>query len=596
MTIKEKIGQKIMLDFRYWQEGNQANVKQDMVQLTATIKSIIKDNHIGGIILFANNLKNQRQIQKLADDLRELTPVGGIPLFIATDNEGGSVFRLPRGEFCSFPGNMALSAAVAGTGNKKLAYRQASVISRDLLALGINTNFAPVMDVNSNQDNPVINIRSFGDCPARVSQLAKETLAGMRSKNMVSVAKHFPGHGDTKTDSHVALPRVDKNRDDAHAIDLAPYRDAIAAGEAPDMIMTAHIQYPALDDSVMKNLRGDNIIRPATLSKKIQTDLLRGELGYQGVTITDALDMKAITDNFDIHVVMEEVFKAGVDIALMPIRIYRPEDTPKLEKMIDKLAEKITAKAIDANAVSASVQRILDLKRERNIMTAFPRPVYSNMTLSYALEKEIADNSITLLKNAAKLIPLKDKAQSIYILMPWREQSAAIHYTLHSNGYSSIKHGNFSDTNWCLQQACILKCDVLIIGNMSGGASSGEAPELAGPGAYDAGAVRRAIVFAKTQVKTKERKVIFLSLKSPYDVVNFDAAADAVLATYSFYGFDHIARRGRSLNATADVIIGNVPPRGKLPVDINNLHSRGYTATPRYPRGFGLTLNYPAQP
>ncbi|WP_413726687.1 glycoside hydrolase family 3 N-terminal domain-containing protein [Sodalis sp. RH16] len=588
MTLKEKIGQKIMLDFRYWREDAKTNDKKDMVQLTATITKIIRNNFIGGIILFANNLKDKEQIQKLTDDLRGVMPADGIPLFIATDNEGGSVFRLPRGEFSAFPGNMALGAAVAGTGDNKLAYRQGCVIARDLSSLGINTIFAPVMDVNSNPNNPVINVRSFGDDPASVGRLAREMIAGIGSKSVVSVAKHFPGHGDTVTDSHFGLPMVNKNRQDANEIDLAPYRDAIASDEAPDMIMTAHIRYPALDDTTLKNKAGKEIVRPATLSGKIQTDILRGELGFKGVTITDALDMKAISDNFDIHTVMQEVFKAGVDIALMPVRIYCAEDEFKLKTLIEYLAKNITDKVLDEKVISASVSRIIDLKLDKNIITPVEKCFFHDEAKSRKLEREITDNSITLLKNAKQLIPLKNEIQSIFILMPRTEQGAAIEYTLRENGYHSVLSGDLTEMTW-LRNLSIRKYDILIIGGMSDSVSEGEnvpgLPQPTHPGTTAKNKIQDAIITAKAAGK----KVIYLSLKTPYDVVDYHDKADAVLVTYSFYASKKGSSPDSSLNAAAEIIIGKLPPRGKLPVNIYNANSRRHVAELKYPRGFGLT-------
>ncbi|WP_213993183.1 glycoside hydrolase family 3 protein [Sodalis sp. dw_96] len=591
MTLKEKIGQKIMLDFRFWWEDNLINDKQDMVLLTETIRNIIWHNHIGGIILFANNLKNKEQIQKLTEDLRGTMTAEGIPLFIAIDNEGGSVFRLPRGEFSSFSGNMALGAAMEGRGENELAYKQGCVMARDVLSLGINTLFAPVMDVNNNQNNPVINVRSFGDDPATVSLLARKMIGGIGSKNVVSVAKHFPGHGDTVTDSHLGLPVVTKSRQDAHDIDLAPYRDAITSGEAPDMIMTAHIQYPALDDTKVKNKGGEEIILPATLSKKIQTDLLRGELGFKGVTITDALDMKAISDNFHIHTVMEEIFKAGVDIALMPLRVYCAEDEFKLKTLINYLAKKITEKVIDEKAITASVSRIIDLKLEKNIIAPVRKDFSHDVTLSRTLEKEIADSSVTLLKNDNQVIPLKEKSQNIYILMPWAEQSAAIEYTLRENGYHSVRSEDSYEKAW-LRKLNIKKYDILIIGNMSDRVSekinvagSSKSPDPSSSASSEKDKIQEAINIAKAASK----KVIYLSLKAPYDVANYHDKADAVLATYSFYGSDKHNQRGMSLNAATEVIIGKLSAKGGLPVNIYNVDSLGHTAGLLYPRGFGLT-------
>ena len=589
MTLKEKIGQKIMLDFRYWNELGLTDNRQDMIEITQTIKKIIANNYIGGIILFSNNLKNKHQIRRLTDSLREIATSKNIPLFIATDNEGGNVFRLPRGEFCSFAGNMALAATFENHRKDELAYLQSCVMAQDLLSVGINTNFAPVMDVNSNQDNPVINVRSFGDDPAVAGVLSRQMIKGLGDNHVVSVAKHFPGHGDTITDSHLGLPVVNRSRKEAETLDLAPYRSAIKYGKAPDMIMTAHIQYPALDRARVKTKTGENIIIPATLSRKIQTNLLRGTLRFTGVTITDALDMKAISDNFDIEFVMERVFKAGVDIALMPVSIRSPGDSVKLERMMDNLVKKINDGIIDKNAVSQSVNRIIALKMKRKLIDNIPAKEMIDISVSRRLEKYIANHSVTLLKNAGNILPFKNKTAAFYILMPWNEQGAAIKHTLSENGYCAVRHGKISDTPWKVQKKEIGQCVVLITGSLSdrAGPVAGGGPSVPphNPAPAGGNAVRRAMLYAKGYNK----KVIHISLKTPYDVVNHDTSADAVLATYSYYGDDHGEQRGRSLHAAGEIIIGKFSPRGTLPVNIYNLDEQGHAGQLKYPRGFGLS-------
>lgn len=193
------------------------------------------------------------------------------------------------------------------------------MLASELAAVGMNVNFAPVVDVNSNPLNPVINVRAYGDDPAMVGLLGRHMARGMAHAGVISAFKHFPGHGDAATDSHYGLPRVDKSRADAYATDLAPYRASIDLGEAPEMIMTAHIQYPSLDETRVATRTGESILVPATMSRKIQHDLLRGEFGYRGVTVSDALDMDAIANHFDPDQAVINLFRADVDIALMPV-------------------------------------------------------------------------------------------------------------------------------------------------------------------------------------------------------------------------------------------------------------------------------------
>ncbi|SCC65327.1 glycoside hydrolase family 3 N-terminal domain-containing protein [Kosakonia oryziphila] len=365
MTLEEKVGQKIMLDFRYWDQNGSSN--KDMTVPDETIGRLITDNHIGGVILFANNLKDKLQIKTLTAWYAAMKTCGDIRLFIGTDNEGGNVFRLPRGDYASFPGNMALSAAIEGGADIQLAYEQGAQMAQDMLSLHINTNFAPVVDVNTNPFNPVINVRSFSDDVSTVSLLAEKMAAGMRQQNLITAYKHFPGHGSTSTDSHTGLPCVDRSRKDAFAIDIAPYKHAIDSHVAPDMIMTAHIQYPALDNSQVITRNGMKITVPATMSREIQTHILRAELGFTGVTISDALDMGAITDNFDRDDAIERVFTAGVDIALMPVSISSPSQANQLPVLVQGIVEKIRQGIISETDINTSVERILRLKKNYSL-------------------------------------------------------------------------------------------------------------------------------------------------------------------------------------------------------------------------------------
>lgn len=365
MTLEEKIGQKIMLDFRYWDPTGKTHL--DMTAPDETIGKVIKDNHIGGVILFANNLKEKQQIKTLTAWYAAMTTCGDVRLFIATDNEGGNVFRLPRGDYASFPGNMALSAAIEGGADVQLAGKQGCQMAQDMLSLDINTNFAPVVDVNTNPYNPVINVRAFGDDVATVSCLAEKVTAGMKQQGLITVYKHFPGHGCTSTDSHTGLPRVDRSRKEAYAIDIAPYKHAIENQAPPDMIMTAHIQYPALDASQVLSRNGQKITVPATMSHEIQTHILRDTLGYAGVTISDALDMGAITQHFDNEEAIAQVFTAGVDIALMPVSISSPSQLNLLPALIKTIVEKVRRGIICEKNINTSVERILSLKQRYSL-------------------------------------------------------------------------------------------------------------------------------------------------------------------------------------------------------------------------------------
>ncbi len=271
-------------------------------QVNERARKLVRDMRVGMIPLFSHNLEDATQAVKLAGDLQELALGAGreAPLLLAADQENGTVRRLP-GDFVRFPGHMALAAAndPAFTGAIGRATGQ------QLRAVGINMDLAPVLDVNIDPDNPVIGVRSFGEEPQRVAAQGTAFIRGLQEAGVFACAKHFPGHGDTKVDSHLGLPRVASGRARLEAVELAPFRAAIAAGV--DALMTAHVAYGALDDSGL----------PATLSRRIITGLLRTEMGFSGVVVTDSMGMKAIADGVGPARGAVMALAAGCDLILV---------------------------------------------------------------------------------------------------------------------------------------------------------------------------------------------------------------------------------------------------------------------------------------
>lgn len=580
MTLEEKIGQKIMLDFRYWgPTGSEAMTRPD-----ETIGELITDNSIGGVILFANNLIDKLQIDTLTAWYAAMKTRAGIGLFIGTDNEGGDVFRLPRGDYASFPGNMALAAAIQGGAGEDLACQQGQQMARDMLSLHINCNFAPVVDVNTNPLNPVINVRAFSDDAETVSRLAEKMASGMKQQGLITAYKHFPGHGSTSTDSHTGLPRVDRSREEAFAIDIAPYKQAIDRQAAPDMVMTAHIQYPALDNSQVITRSGEKMTVPATMSREIQTHILRGELGYTGVTISDALDMGAIAGHFSQEQAIENVFAAGVDIALMPVSLSSPSQAGRLPELIGYVVERVNKGYLSEADIDASVARILELKSRYNLLSENEKTVADNASPS-ALEKNIADLSVTVIVNRKGLLPLTDRTLRYFILTPWGEQARGIATVMSKEGYQNVMAAKETELSDEQVREHIASCDVFLFGTRSAGFTpvvhDGGANEASNSDSYS-GWLSYAV--------TLKKKCVHLSLRAPYDIVSYAENVDAALAAYACYGYDKDIWRGQSMIALAEVLTGKLRPQGKLPVnlwhDYDVKTNKGVVA---FPRGFGLS-------
>jgi beta-N-acetylhexosaminidase len=358
-----KIAQKMALDIRYFCDSaipENEDCKTPVTKLHKQLFDLIKETSIGGIILFAENLENHKQIIKLTDKLQQAASEStiGQPLIISIDQEGGRVTRLPFATNLS--GNMAIGATYKQHGTK-FATLSAAVIGQELSVLGINNNYAPVVDVNTNPENPVINSRSFGENPEMVADLGAAMVEEFQRNSVIATLKHFPGHGDTHVDSHVGLPIVERSRESIETQDLAPFRKIIQKS-SPAMIMTAHIQYPALDDSKIISNNDQEITRTATMSRKILTDLLRNDMKFEGIIATDALNMAGVASYFDPVTIVVETFSAGADVALMPFVIRKPYDITRFKYFIREVADKLKDSEVDLAEVEQSLARINKIK------------------------------------------------------------------------------------------------------------------------------------------------------------------------------------------------------------------------------------------
>lgn len=324
LTSREKIGQLFMVGFMG-------------TTVTPDLAAFLREYKPGGVILFSRNLESVEQIVELTNALQGCSPKS--PLLISIDQEGGRVSRLPKG-FTIFPPCELLGRC----NSSELAYAAAATIAKELKAVGINMNMAPVLDVNSNPDNPVIGDRAFGSTPDVVSELALVTAAGLQDNRVVACGKHFPGHGDTTADSHKELPVVGASRERLEAVEFPPFRRAVAAGVAT--MMTAHVLYQALDDRL-----------PATLSPAVITHLLREEMKYDGVVLTDDLEMHAIVDHYGPGDAAVRAVLAGCDVLLIC------KDRDREVAAFEAVEKAVASGAIETQRLDQSVARIQRLKQ-----------------------------------------------------------------------------------------------------------------------------------------------------------------------------------------------------------------------------------------
>lgn len=352
----------------------------------------------------------------------------GIPMLISADQEGGSIYRLTTGTPTC--GNMALGA----TNDPFLAEENARILGSEIISLGINSDFAPVVDVNNNPSNPVINIRSFSSDPELVSEMGTSYIKGLQSEGVITTCKHFPGHGDTGVDSHTGLPLINKSYDELKKLELVPYA---AVCKDTDMIMTAHIQFPQIEtETYTSKSTGEKISLPATLSKTMITDVLRGDYGFDGVVTTDAMLMNAIDVNFDPIDAAVLAMNADVDIILEPVYIQSPEDITEIEQHIEDIVKQVEDGNIPMETIDKSVTRILTMKQERGVLD-YTAPSAENAkkivgsTEHREKALEIAEKAVTLVKNDDDLLPLKlEDSSRVAYFYPYSNVENTIYFAL----------------------------------------------------------------------------------------------------------------------------------------------------------------------
>jgi beta-N-acetylhexosaminidase len=323
MKLTSKIGQLLMVGFHGTTPSKE-------------VQDLIKKHRIGGVILFSRNIKDPVQCAKLTDALQKLSP--DAPLLIAVDQEGGRVSRLAP-PFTQFPPARALGKSDSVT----LTYSVAEAMAKELAAVGINMNFAPVLDVDTNPKNPIIGDRSFGSSPTLVSKHGLAMIVGMHDQKVIPCGKHFPGHGDTAADSHETLPVVNHPISRLADMELKPFIHAVE--NRLSCIMTAHVRYSQLDDKF-----------PASLSKKIISQLLRKTIEFEGVVVTDDLEMKGITDGFSIPEAAVKAVQAGSDLIL--VCHSAEQQTAVMEALIHAVENGTISEA----RLNDSLNRILRLK------------------------------------------------------------------------------------------------------------------------------------------------------------------------------------------------------------------------------------------
>ena len=521
LDLKQKIGQMLVF-------GWQGATDEENYTVSEHGRTLIDEFQVGGIALFARNISTPEQV---AATVNEFQSRSGIPLLVVADQEGGMVARF-KAPFAVFPGNMALGA----TGSPDYCKRAAQAIAKQLAAVGVNVNFAPCVDVNINPENPIIGVRSFGESPEMVAQLGAAAIEGFQMEGIMASAKHFPGHGDTSTDTHFSLPIIPYDRKRLDLVELVPFRAAIRIGVAS--VMTSHIIFPALDPEL-----------PATLSARIINGLLREEMGYDGLVVTDCLEMKAITDNYGAANSAILAVKAGADILLASHRLGFQRD------MRDGLLKAVESGDIPESRIDESVTRIMNAKRlydlesRRQVDVAAIKSAIGDPVI-IELEREIAEKAVTLVRNEDNLLPLRlpGSAQMAVVGMhPATELFASAIRKLHANTQHLRIESSPSKEQLAQLDALVQASKAVLITTFP------REPFTTG------------LVNEEVQASLVNRIIdlgvptIVVAAREPYGLRHFPKAKTCIVT----YGYPEV-----SIRAAVDLIFGLVEPYGKLPVSV----------------------------
>ncbi|GAA3818547.1 glycoside hydrolase family 3 protein [Streptomyces phyllanthi] len=556
MTLEEKVGQLFVMRV-YGHSAtapDQADIDANLKEIgVRTAAELLARYRVGGIIYFAwaHNTRDPHQIAALSNGIQRssLGLPRGLPVLISTDQEHGIVARVGK-PATLLPGAMALGAG----GSRGDAREAGRIGGAELRAMGIRQNYAPVADVNVNPANPVIGIRSFGADPEAVAGLVAAQVKGYQSAGIAATSKHFPGHGDTEVDSHYGFPKIEHTREEWARLDAPPFRAAIRAGI--DSVMTAHIMVPALDPAE----------DPATLSRPILTGILREELGYDGVVVTDSLGMEGVRTKYGDDRVPVLALKAGVDQLLNP---------PKLDVAWNAVLNAVRNGELTEARLDESILRILRLKSKLGL---FKKPYVTDAGVDrvvgtrahLAAADRIAARTTTLLVNERRLLPLSRRTHRKILV---------------------VGADPASPSGTTGPPTTVLATALTELGFTATALSTGTAPTQAvidqavaaarGVDAVVAGTYN--VTAASTQRTLVERlvatgvPVVAIAVRNPYDVARLPGVG-ACLASYSWTDTE--------LRAAARVVAGRVAPRGRLPVPVQRADD---PAQVLYPVGYGLS-------
>lgn len=524
LTLEQKVGQLMVMGF-------------DGKKVPEEFSLLIQKYSISGVILFARNIGTPKEVAELTASLQRTAKEAGYdqPLLICLDQENGVVRRLGKGSTV-FPGSMMLGA----THDKENAYNVGYATGKELKALGINWNLAPVLDINNNPSNPVVGVRSFGETPEMVGDFGTEMMKGMQDAGVITTLKHFPGHGDTDVDSHLNLPVIRHSMNRLGNIELKPFIKAIENGA--DVVMTAHVYFPEIESK-------ENC--PATLSEKVITGLLRKRLKFDGVVTTDCMEMRAISDGIGTDAGAVEALKAGVDLVMV-------SHTLKTQKeVIEKVIGAVCQDLVKESRIDESLDRLRKMKDncltwETTALTADPAALEIVGSVEHKeLAEAICRKGITVVKNEGSLLPIDEKESSVLVVYP------------DNGGAMLVEDKRYSGINLeTIVKSVDSKAAVRIVSNPPTEKEIDELAEIAGKfdyviiGTLSVSEGDSQITLVE-RLHTVNKNIVGIGLRNPYDL-SFFPEIPVYISTYEY--------NDPAVEMAVKVIYGRDSVSGSLPI------------------------------
>lgn len=524
MTLREKIAQMIVSNSDgYTLDENSTEFQR--------LRNLIVNEKIGGLIFFKGNSMQEAEL------INKLQTLSETPLLISADFERGTKMRLDDGSL--FPSNMALGA----TRNPELAYQMGLQIAKECRAIGVHQNYAPVVDLNNNPLNPIINVRSYGENPELVSMLADQFIKGTQDGNVIATAKHFPGHGDTEIDTHSDLPVLNFSRERLDNLELIPFKSAVQNNVMS--VMIAHLSLPSIDNE-------SNV--PASLSRSIIEGVLINDMNFKGLVVTDALNMAGVVKHFTTEEVALRCVKAGVDLILMP-----QGET----QTISTIESAVNSGTVSEERIDASVRKILNAKQwakldENKFTSVSEVSSIVNSNESKKVSQQIADESITLVKNANDILPFTNASNQKCLIVSMNNGNEKANSDYFFSRFD--QNNKFKETSFFDLTGDVINSDEILL-------SSDNFDVIIIP------------IYAKVKIKTgtvglpdtqislinslisKGKKVVVVSFGNPYLIQSFPDV-DSYVCAY--------ADAETSINSVIDSFYGTIKFKGKLPVTISN--------------------------